>query len=161
MITYEEVKKLFTYKDGWLYWNRPHKSARGKYVPGDRAGVKHSAGYIQISLHKKLYLAHRLIFLYHHGYLPRVLDHINGDKTDNRIENIRAASYSQNKFNTKLSANNTSGYKNVYNVNGKWRVSFIIDGKSKYYGLYNDVHEAGKAAKQIRTELHKEFANHE
>ena len=161
MITQEEVKKLFTYKDGWLYWNRPHKSARGKYVPGDRAGVKHSEGYIQITINGRLQLAHRLIYLYHHGYLPKVLDHINGDKTDNRIENLRSSSQSQNKFNSKKYSNNTSGYKNVYNVKGKWRIAFKVNGKLVYYGLYENVHEAGKVAKQIRTELHKEFANHE
>lgn len=161
MITQEEVRKLFTYKDGWLYWNNPVKSKKIKYTVGDRAGKQHSAGYIQICLNYKLYLAHRLIFLYHYGYLPRLLDHINGDKTDNRIENIREATYSQNNFNSGVSSRNTSGYKNVSKNKGKWQVVFKIDGVHKYYGTYADVHEAGKVANKVRKDLHKEFARNE
>jgi hypothetical protein len=161
MITQEEVRKLFTYKDGWLYWNKQINSSRGKYTIGDRAGKQHSAGYVQICLNHKLYLAHRLIFLYHHGHLPSLLDHINGDKTDNRIENLRVATPAQNRFNSGLCVRNKTGYKNVLKNRNKWKVVFRIDGVDKYFGTYTDVHEAGKVAERIRKDLHKEFARHE
>ena len=160
-LTHKEVKELFDYKDGHLYWKKNIKNGTRNFFEGDKAGKQHSAGYIQICLNNKLYLAHRLIFLWHHGHLPRVLDHIDGDKTNNRIENLREATYSENLFNTKPYKTNTSGYKNVTKNGNKWMVQFSVNRKIYYCGLYDDVHEAGKVAKQMREKLHGEFARHE
>lgn len=161
MITQQQVKELFDYKDGELYWKKPLKTAQCNYTVGDKAGKKHSAGYIQVCLKRKLYLAHRLIFLWHHGYLPKVIDHIDGNKCNNRIENIREVTSSQNGFNCKLSAKNLSGYKNVYRLNNKWGIAISVNGKNKYFGTYDDVHEAGAKAKELRNKLRGEYARHE
>jgi hypothetical protein len=166
MITYEEVKELFDYKDGELYWKKPLNSTvrkRQYYASGDKAGKQHSAGYIQITYQSKLYLAHRLIFLWHHGHLPRVLDHIDGDKHNNKIENLRAATHSENQFNRKMNSNNKSGYKGVTwnNECKKWQAVVSYQKKHFYLGMYKDIEDAAEAVKLKREELHKEFARHE
>jgi len=98
-----------------------------------------------------------------HGYVPKILDHINGNKLDNRIENLRPATSSQNNSNSVKQKRNTSGIKNVYwNKNiKKWTVIIGVDKKLKYFGSYNSIEEAAEVAKQKRNELHKEFARHE
>jgi len=65
-----------------------------------------------------------LIFLYHHGYLPKFVDHIDGNKKNNRIENLREATKSQNAMNQKVSTRNTSGIKGVmwHKRDKKWFV---------------------------------------
>ena len=166
MITYEEVKELFDYKDGELYWKKPLNSTMRKrkyYDLGDKAGKQHSAGYVQICLNRRLYLAHRLIFLWHHGYLPRVLDHIDGNRLNNKIENLRAATYSENQFNRKIGKNNTSGHKGIsWSLQyQKWLARIWCHGKAIYLGKYDNLDDAVKAVKLKREELHKEFARHE
>ena len=80
-----DVKQLFDYKKGKLFW----KSGR-------RAGHLRPDGYRYIVIEKKTYLEHRLIWLYNYGYLPKEIDHINGSGKDNRIENLRSCTHSQN-----------------------------------------------------------------
>lgn len=165
MITYEEVREVFDYKDGHLYWKKSWEDDKRKThkTIGSKAGTKQSAGYIQITYNGKLYLAHRLIFLWNHGYLPRVLDHIDGDKLNNKIENLRGASYSENQFNRKMNSNNTSGYKGVtwHEPSKKWVAKLRHDKKLFHIGVFTDIEEAAKAVKLKREELHKEFARHE
>lgn len=68
-----------------------------------------------------MHLLHRMIFLYHKGYLPRKVDHHDRDKLNNKIENLRDANDVINAMNVGLSKNNTSGYKGVSKYKGKWR----------------------------------------
>ena len=84
-MTKEELHELFEYRDGNLYWkiNRVTKKCIGK-----KAGSKCKNGYEHIQINYKYIYSHRAIFLYHHGYLPKILDHINGIRDDNRIENL-------------------------------------------------------------------------
>ena len=90
---------IFQYEAGHLYWKvKPCK----KICIGDKAGTYHTAGYWHITINKKKYLSHRLIYLYHYGYMPEVVDHINKNSTDNRIENLREASFQLNQYNRKL-----------------------------------------------------------
>jgi hypothetical protein len=87
---------MFTYTDGCLYYKKDH----GKKKRGQRAGSKiKSFPYRRVTLYKKKFLEHRVIFFLCHGYWPEIVDHANGDKLDNRIENLRAATVSQNAYN--------------------------------------------------------------
>lgn len=162
MITQELVKSFFDYKDGVLYW----KINRTKLAKaGTKAGsiLKGEQTRYKVSINSKYYYLHRIIFLYHHGYLPKYIDHINGDSTDNRIENLRAATQSQNTSNAKLFNTNTSGIKGVSwdKRNNKWTVGIGLDYKRIHLGRYDTLEEAKTVIEKKRKELHKEFARNE
>lgn len=156
--TKEYLQSIFEYRDGNLYW-KEHQY-RNK-VKGKVAGSLTSNNYIRIAVNKKYYLAHRLIFLFHYGFLPKKIDHIDTNTLNNKIENLRAATSRQNNYNCKLSKRNKSGYKNVFwnKDRKKWQVILQVDGKQKYFGLYFDKEVANFVAKTMRYKYHKEFAN--
>lgn len=158
IITQEYLQTIFEYKDGELYWN----VKRSGIQKGDMAGCIDTKGYKRIRLNGKKLLNHRIIFLMHKGFLPKILDHINYNKLDNKIENLRPATRSQNGFN-KLLKSNTSGFKNVYwhNQGKKWHVRLQIQSKCYSFGLYDDIYLAGLVAEEARNKYHKEFSRHE
>ena len=106
-------------------------------------------------------LAHRIGFLHYHGYLPEMLDHIDGDGSNNRIENLRECTASENAYNSKLRIDNTSGIKGVYwHKHGKkWYSNITVEGKVKRLGYFNDLKGAKKAVEEARLKYHGEFAN--
>ena len=148
---------LFTYKDGSLYWKESRKGAKA----GDKAGGLYGDGYISLTVNKKRYLAHRIIFLMRYGYLPDMIDHIDGDRTNNRIENLRAATRAQNAHNFGLSAHNKSGHRNVHwsNKDNRWRVHLRYNGKRISIGSFVELNDAVEAARQARQKYHGEFAH--
>ena len=160
MITQELVKEFFIYENGNLYWKI---NRTGKAKQGTKAGCLLGKGYRSCKIQGQQFLVHRIIFLYHHGYLPKFIDHINGVKDDNRVENLREATLSQNNSNSKIRSNNTSGIKGVSwdKKSKKWLVYINLHYQRKYIGRYNTIEEAEKAIKIKREELHKEFARNE
>jgi hypothetical protein len=158
ILTQEYVQEVFKYKDGELFW----KIQKGYMKPGYKAGCSDSEGYKVLQLNQKAYKLHRIIFLYHHGYLPDEIDHIDNNKSNNLIENLREATRSNNAKNIKLRKNNTSGVKNVVwnKERNKWEVALLVDGKRKYFGWFDNLIKASKAAEKARNKHHKEFANH-
>ena len=110
----------------------------------------------------KYYKNHRLIFLWNYGFLPKYIDHINGNPADNRIENLRAASLSQNQFNRKKSSTSTTGCKNVFfnKKDKKWVVKIRVNGTRKHLGTFSNLELADLVATEARDLYHKEFANH-
>ena len=163
MVTIEDsiyLHSLFDYVDGNLYW----KVARSNCVKiGQRAGRKAgSNGYLSVRVDRKSYTIHRLIFLMHHSYVPQYLDHIDGDRSNNRIENLRPATKIENNRNMKKSKRNTSGYKGVSwdALHGKWRAQIYTEGKQKYLGLFGSAEEAQQVVQEVRKVLHSNFCNH-
>ena len=159
MITQTEVLSLFDYKDGNLLWK---DSPRRSVLAGSVAGSLNHAGYMRVMINKKSYMVHRLVFLIHHGRLPTMVDHINGIKNDNRIENLRECDMSQNCQNIKLKSNNKSGVKGVSwdKWTNQWRVTFKLNGKQQNIGRFDSLEEATLAANEARTKLHGEFAHY-
>ena len=96
----------------------------------------------------------------HHGYIPAEVDHIDTDRHNNRIENLRAATPAQNQRNKPIQRNNTSGHKNIRHKNGKWVVELKINGKAKYFGRFEDLELAALVASEARDKYHGEFARH-
>jgi hypothetical protein len=158
-ITQELVQHLFDYRDGELYW-RVKPSNRVRIHIGQKAGTLNIRGYFSTKINRKLYFNHRLIFLMHYGYLPDYLDHIDGNRVNNKVENLREATLSQNQHNRKLSKNNTSGVKGVSWQKNKWRVQIRLNDKLKSFGSYDDLELAELVAQEARTKYHGSFTNH-
>ena len=160
-LTQEEAHRLFEYRDGVLYWKEMVTNRTGKRV-GKVAGYIHPKGYRIISVHGYQYKAHRLIFLYHHGYLPEFIDHANGVKDDNRIENLRAATKAENCRNIGTPAHNTSGIKGVSKMPRleTWRARLSINGKLFQVGGFKTEKLAAEFLDLWRGYAHGEFANH-
>lgn len=156
-ILQSEVLALFEYQDGKLIW----LVDRQLKVKGTEAGYMANSGYRLVRFNKSYFLVHRIIFCMHHGFTPEKVDHIDGDTSNNRIENLREASHSENICNAKLRSTNTSGHKGVYwsKVHQKWITQIKKDGVAdiKYF---NNADDAVASIKAQRIALHGEFANH-
>lgn len=134
-LTQEYVRSLFDYRDGQLFW----KIRRRKVVMGSAAGWHNDSGYLMVGVDAIKFRVHRLIFLWHHGHMPDEIDHIDRDRTNNHIENLRAVSHSQN------NANNGSRGTTFISSSGKWRAQITIRGKGLHVGCF-DTEEAAHAA---------------
>jgi hypothetical protein len=156
MIQQDLVRELFDYRDGHLYWR---KRSNAKVAAGQTAGTVNASGYCVITINGKKIHAHRLIWLWHYETLPLMVDHINRDTLDNRIENLREADYVRNAYNSKLKSDNTSGVKGVSwcNTFSRWVVQLYAN-KPKVTGRFKRFEEAVEFAANKRRELHGEFA---
>jgi hypothetical protein len=160
IITQEYLQSIFEYRDGILYWKI---SPCPRVKTGDVAGSICSNRYYQVRVFGKRKNNHRLIFMMHHNYFPQIVDHIDGNILNNKIENLRAASIAENNWNSKISKNNTSGVKNVsWNKKKKSWVAYIRIGKDKkkFIGLFKDLDLARLAVEEARNKYHGEFARH-
>jgi len=154
------LKDLFNYDSdtGIFTWKVKRKGTRGV---GSQAGYKEKTGYITIRIDGINYAAHRLAWAYEHGYWPSLdLDHIDCNRSNNRLSNLREATRSQNTCNTKISSNNTSGIKGVmwHKRNKKWCATIMLNQKAKWLGYFDNIEEAQHAVEAARSELHGEFA---
>jgi hypothetical protein len=110
-----------------------------------------SAGYISVSINKKCYQLHRVIWKLYYGEEPhgKVIDHINRNKTDNRINNLRLVTWGVNCLNRKLQCNNKSGAVGVYkDVDEKYQVEY----RNKYIGRFNTFEEAVEARQRAEAQ---------
>lgn len=131
--------------------------ARGG-LPWRQAGTVNGRGYVQLGVNKKLYLAHRLAWLYCYGKWPTAeVDHINGQTSDNRLCNLRVADRSQNIQNQRRPrADNKSGFLGViyWKRTGSWKAQIQVNGKNKSLGYYKTPEQAHEAYLKAKRELH-------
>ena len=154
-LTKEYLHQIFEYRNGGLFW----KINKQKIQAGNKAGtVSYSRPYVRITLNGKKYQEHRLVFLMFNGFLPKQLDHINGLKNDNRIENLRICTQSQNQFNIK--PKNLCKNVSVYKKTGKWQVQLKINQKTIHFGYFDDLELADLVAHEARDKYHGKFARH-
>lgn len=146
------------YSDGLLFWK---KSQSGRFLR-KQAGWIDAAGYYKIAIKCKTYSAHRIIYFMFYGFMPNCVDHIDCDPSNNKIENLRAASFAQNSWNQGVRKNNILGIKGVSwrEKNGKYAARCMVNYKSHFVGLYNTIPEAVDALKMFRASNHGEFAKH-
>lgn len=123
------------------------KSSSKKVKIGELAGTKNSNGYWQIYVSGKVYLAHRLAWFFYYKEIPKEIDHINRNRLDNRISNLREACRSDNAQNQAKRKNNTSGIKNIHyhNSSKKWVARCRMGGKRIFIGRYETKELAGDA----------------
>jgi hypothetical protein len=137
------------------------KITRQRSPEGKRAGNTHYSGYRTIGIDGKYYAEHRLVWMWWHGEFPKLsIDHINGNKSDNRVSNLREASRSQNQHNQPMYKNNSTGYKGVSfcKTTGKWKATIGKSTNRFYLGVFNSPQEAAHAYNKAAIELHGEFA---
>lgn len=141
---------------GEFTWAR----ASGKKRPGDPAGTRNLKGYCQIQVAGTLYLAHRLAWFLTHGVWPTQIDHINRDKMDNRLCNLRECSTAENQNNIPAQKNNATGVRYVtYDKRrDRYVVRITVRGAYAYCEQFRTLEEAAKAARVASQRIHGEFS---
>lgn len=149
--------------EGTVFWRKN----RGLAKSGDSAIHKHhitsrgGAKYKVISFARRRWLLHRFIWTYANGEIPEnmIIDHIDGNTSNNSIKNLRIATRSESSFNKGMLKNNTSGVKGVYwdKKNKKWMAYGRINGKMKNLGRFSSIEEAKKEADKFRRINFKNF----
>lgn len=144
------------YNDWSLRWIIDIGSAK----KGDIAGSEIGRGYRQIKYKGKRYLAHRVVFFFAYGYLPEIIDHIDGDTKNNNPNNLRAVTPSQNMINRKLQKNNNSGHRGIDWMprQKQYRAQIHKDGKKIYLGMRKDINEAIKLRTDAEEIYHGEYS---
>jgi len=159
-LTCEELRKNLSYDPltGIFVWiANPDKKENSRV--GQVAGANHDTGYVTIWINGRHYGAHRLAWLYVYGEWPKKhIDHVDGNKKNNRIVNLRDASNSQNKSNGKLYRHSTSGFKGVSKCGKKWKAQIVHGYKNIYLGCHDTKEQAHEAYLNKARELQGEFA---
>ena len=148
----ELLRKLLRYEPetGKLFWMErvdASQSWNTRYAGSD-AGAIHSRGYVHVSLLGSRYKAHRLVWAMITGAAPSGdIDHINGDRSDNRAENLRDVDGHENRKNSKLQANNKTGVPGVFyrTDRGRWIAYIKVMGKRKHIGTFDSFDDAVSA----------------
>ena len=149
----ERPCEMFPSKQSWKTWNTKHANSEALKAK-DAKGYKHG------QVLNKHYMTHRVVWALVHGAWPNEqIDHINGDKSDNRIFNLRDVSHAVNAKNLKKSAANTSGSTGVSWMPSKkcWRAEICVDGRRMHIGVFKSLEEA----KVARADADARYGFHE
>lgn len=161
-ISKESILKFLRYDEntGNFLWidNFSRKSKQGKV-----AGGVTSHGYWRIQLPIGRFYAHRMAWIVCNGDIPKgyEIDHINGNKKDNRISNLRLVTRGQNVMNVGVKNNNTSGVKDVVwdSSRERWRVQITANGKHYYGGRFSSIKQAKEERNRLIKMVHGKFLN--
>ncbi|RLG71832.1 MAG: HNH endonuclease [Thermoprotei archaeon] len=150
-LTVEQLKELVVYNSITGMFSRKVGKPISSKPNGD--------GYLRVMVDKKHYLAHRLAWFYINGVMPTFIDHIDGNRSNNAISNLREVSSQENQRNLTIASNNTSGTTGVsFNKErSKWEAKIQVDGKTIHLGRYLDKEDAILARKQgeVKYNFHK------
>jgi hypothetical protein len=150
-ITIERLYQVLEYfpDTGIFIWKIDRKRLA---KAGSLAGSTNGSGYRQISIDGKLYLAHRLAWFYCFKEWPNLVDHINRNKLDNRLDNLREVTQSLNIHNSS-DRPSKSGFRNARKVGDKFQSEIKVNGRSIHLGMYDTAEQASAAAKKYREGL--------
>lgn len=164
MLTKKALHECFYYSKGLLYWKkRPlnhfktlcaRNSFNGQFA-GEVAGTLTPKGYIRITLFGKGCFAHRAIWVMFNGCINYAIDHIDGNKVNNKINNLRDVNQSNNSKNTKMKSTNTSGITGVtwHKGSSRWISRASINGKRLNIGTFSCFFNACCARKSAEIEF--------
>ena len=160
-LTAEFVRSLLAYnpETGELRWK---KFIRNGINKDDLAGHLNKKGYLAIRINYRSYQGYRLAWLIMTGEWPKCeIDHRDLNPANNRWNNLRESTHSQNKHNRGKNKNNTSGYKGVFlqknSTDRKWFAQIVHKGKTIYLGSFNDPIDAHNKYSEAAKQLHGEF----
>lgn len=166
-IGYLRLRLRYEPETGKLFWREAAPEhfklprlhlAWNKRFAGKEVGAKLNNGYLYVNLKKCVMLVHRVIFAMVYGYWPEQVDHINHDRIDNRLINLREATFVTNGQNISLPADNTSGRIGVYwfRQRGVWYARIYVDGKNHHLGYFKEKADAiaAREAAEIRFGFH-------
>lgn len=159
VISHERLLQVISYdRDTGLFIWRQTLSSRA--CAGKEAGTPDLHGYKQICIDGKIYKSHRLAVFYETKTWPKMdIDHIDGNKSNNKISNLREVTKSQNQFNRPVSKNSKSGIKGVHmDGRGRWRAYIAANGKKISIGSFGKKEDAALAYRAFEQKLHGEFA---
>jgi hypothetical protein len=139
---------IYTYKNGFLIHRKN----------GQIVGWKEKNGYWVTNTGGTRFRLHRLIFQYHYGWCPEFLDHIDGNKENNKIENLRPATSRQNSFNKGPNCKNKLGVKGVCIERGRYKANIKIHGKSKHIGYFDTLEQAKAAYEEYAKKIQGEYS---
>lgn len=136
--TQEKLQSLFDYQDGELYWKASRSGIKDEF---SRLGSVNQTGYVHGGIDRVVYKLHRLIYIYFHGDIPdgMEIDHRNGNRVDNKIENLRCLSHQMNMFN-QTKAKGWTKHRNKFQSEIK-----LPTGERKFLGTFNTKEEASTA----------------
>jgi len=160
-LTQEIVKYLFDYQDGNLYWKVVAPANRMVKL-GDVAGWNNPKGYRHVLIFGKDYSLHSVVFLWHYGYKPEFVDHIDNDRSNNKIENLRECNHQQNCLNRGIRPDSVTGVKCVKLTKYGTFLVRVTNPKTKIreqLGTYKTIEEAKLVAEYYIKKYHGEFAN--
>ena len=153
LLTVQRLKEVLHYDADTGLFTR--FAGRGRWK--ERAGTI-NRGYLTIIVDQKRYRAHRLAWLYVHGEWPNdEIDHINGERADNRISNLRVATRTQNLHNiSKANRNSKSGLRGTMWISStnKWRAAIVVEGKFKHLGMFDEAEQAHAVYVEAKRILH-------
>ena len=174
MLTQEYLKECFNYDHdtGILRWKvRPREhfaTDRGwrsfnSNDAGHVSGTTYGPGYVGVTINGKRHQVHRIIWMMARGRWPELhIDHINGNRTDNRIANLREATDAENLRNCRIHKDNGTGFKGIHfhKARGKYHAQIMTDGVKEHLGYFSTPQEAHAAYCAASDRYHGAFANH-
>ena len=162
MLTLDRIRSALSYDPASGVFIRKYSRSIGHFC-GKQAGALRRDGYVQISIDGTIYLAHRLAWFWVHGkWPPAQIDHIDGDRVNNRISNLRQATHAENQKNHRRPrVGSASGAKGVHfeKRTNKWRAIITSDGQIYRLGRYSEKGDAIMAYNEASANLHGAFAS--
>jgi hypothetical protein len=143
----EEIKSTFYCVDGILY---KHNAT----YPKRKIGTVGKNGYLSVNFGGVRLYAHSVIFALYNGYIPKIIDHKDRNRLNNRIENLQDANHTINAINKGLSSNNKSGTKGVCKGNNKWVAQIKLNKHKIHLGTFNTLEEAITKRKEAEKQYH-------
>jgi hypothetical protein len=158
MVTQARLAELFNFDpDAGIFTKKMKKKGGARH--GQPVGTITELGYTRINCDGRLFYAHRLAWLWVTGQMPEMeIDHVNGNRSDNRIGNLRHVDHSTNQQNRRRApaSNKSTGVLGVYfdKDRGKYQAGLFVDGKRKSLGRFDSLDDASAAHLSAKRDLH-------